>query len=81
MPLCPGCNRSVPYHELQSHIQLCKWLWSDAPERETKWNDQLAEQLGVLGTEAKTDVHDDLEQRLASIEERLSRLDVTEEEP
>lgn len=81
MPLCPGCNRSVPYHELQSHVRLCKWLWSDAPERESRWNDQLAERLGAIGTGTETDGDDDLERRLATIEERLSRLDVNEEEP
>lgn len=45
MPTCPGCGREVPYPQLGEHIHTCKWIWSDRPEEEPPWAEQLAEQV------------------------------------
>ncbi|WP_265110963.1 hypothetical protein [Halosolutus halophilus] len=45
MPTCPGCNNQLSHRDCIEHLRYCKWVWSNHPERESRWGEQLLEQL------------------------------------
>ncbi|WP_187432843.1 hypothetical protein [Natronococcus pandeyae] len=45
MPTCPGCKRQLSHEECIGHLRYCKWLWSNHPEQESRWGEQLVRQL------------------------------------
>ena len=68
MPTCPGCSRTVTYGELEGHVTHCKWLWSDDPDAETRWAQQIAERVHRLDEERATG------SRLAPLGDRMKGL-------
>ena len=63
MPICPGCERSVPYDRLDLHERYCGGIWgqpSAAPVAVEKLDQRLQR------------IEADLERRLARLERRRS---------
>ncbi|SDQ49673.1 hypothetical protein SAMN04489842_1001 [Natronobacterium texcoconense] len=45
MPTCPGCRQQLSHENCLEHLRYCKWVWSDRPEQESRWNERLVDQI------------------------------------
>lgn len=61
MPICPGCERSVPYDQLDVHERYCDGIWGQDSDTAT-----AVERLDRRLQQFKVDV----DERLETIERR-----------
>ena len=64
MPICPGCERSVPYDRLDLHERYCGGIWGQ-PSAAAVAVEKLDRRLQRIEA--------DLERRLAELERRRRR--------
>lgn len=70
MPICPGCEQSIPYDELDVHERYCHDIWGDR-DSGSRSVERLERQIVAL--ERRVDgrlrkVEADVERRLQSLE-------------
>lgn len=63
MPICPGCERTIPYELLDIHERNCAGIWNAT--------------FGLQATDVSIDVRatERLEQRVAALEKRLDEVE------
>ena len=64
MPICPGCERSVPYDRLDVHQRYCGGIWGESSP--------AAVAIERLDRRLRR-IEDDIEQRLVKLDRRGSR--------
>lgn len=64
MPICPGCERSVPYDRLDVHERYCGGIWGQ-PSPAALAVEKLDRRLQRIEA--------DVEKRLATLERRRER--------
>jgi len=73
MPICPGCERKVPYDQLDIHERYCRKIRSDTGDRSLERLERRLTSLETLVGEMADELEAE-EQRRSSLEEE-QRLD------